>query len=72
MGCAMELERATWAKAWDEDGWSSKKVKRLWKKANWTTKEEAEEDNYSYDLIVSAREFLRVCAENGYRIYFSY
>jgi hypothetical protein len=66
--CALALEDATGESAWDEDGWSASKVKRLSKKAEWP-------NDVSKDKIwavESAKEFLNLCAEIGTGIHFSW
>lgn len=65
---AFALESATGESAWDEDGWSAKKVKLLANAASWP-------DNVEPDrrwAVESAKAFLNLCAEIGTGIHFSW
>lgn len=66
--CGELLYKATGFSAWDEKGWSPRKVKRANHAAIWDF--EVPKD----DLVPywSARKFLEVCAELGLGIRFSY
>ncbi len=66
--CADLLHNATGFSAWDEKGWSPRKVRKATNSANWDF-EVPEDDLVSY---WSARKFLEVCAELGLGIKFSY
>ncbi len=66
--CGEMVERATGMSAWDEKGWSSRKVRKANEYANWDF-EFPKDDLISY---WSARKFLEVCAELGLGIQFSY
>lgn len=66
--CAFALEEATGQSAWDEDGWTAKKVRRLAKVANWP--DEVEPDKCW--AVESAKEFLNLCAEINTGISFSF
>lgn len=72
--CAYALHIATGRDPWKED-WSGEEVKELWKKAQWP------EEGRLYDgqqhalprwAVESARAFLKVCAEKGYGVHFSW
>lgn len=66
--CASALEMATGQNAWDEDGWSAKKVKRLAESAIWP--EEVDADMCW--AVESAKAFLSLCAQIGTGIRFSF
>jgi len=66
--CGDLLYKATGFSAWDEKGWSPRKVKKADDYAIWDF-EAPKDDLVSY---WSARKFLEVCAELGLGIRFSY
>lgn len=63
--CAYALEGATCQSAWNEHGWSAEAVKDYWAKSDWHISAEPW-------AACSARMFLKVCAERGLSIQFSY
>lgn len=66
--CAFALEAATGQSAWDQDGWSAKKVKQLAAEARWPG--EVEPDQCW--AVESAKAFLNLCADIGTGIHFSW